>query len=640
MTAAASLVLTSMSLPTAAVGPASRLPLLHRPDAPGWIGSGVPGDVAARATSGSPPSLFPYTPQDDYGRSLAAADHRVAVLENDALRATVAVDLGGRLWSLYDKRARRELLYVNPVLQPANLALRNAWFSGGVEWNIGTRGHSPTTMSSLFAARVERPDGSPLLRLWEWERLREVIFQVDLWLPPGAGALAATVRVRNVNDASRPMYWWTNAAVVADAGTRVIAPASRAFRTVYPDGLDVVDVPDRSDGDSTVPASVGRAADWFFDVATDQRPWIVAVGADGTGIAHTSTAMLRGRKLFVWGTGRGGERWQRWLSGGADTRYAEIQGGLAPTQYEHVVMPPRTDWCWTETFGPVRVDAPADAPWPDAVTSAGRGVERSVPADALASWHADATEVLDLAPAKVLGTGTGWGALERRRRAAAGEAWCGDTGTPFDDGSLGPEQAPWCELLETGALAGSELVSHVHGGDWDARLAAAPTTWLTEYHRAAIAHGRGDLDAAVAHYDASLRMTRSPWALRGRSVAARDRGRADEAAALAVEAAHGAPHSWRLAVEALARLLDAGRPRDAVELAESLPTGVRSRGRVRLLEAWAAAESGAAARAAAILEAGVDIADLREGERSLDALWLMVHPDLPLPERYDFRMHA
>ena len=74
---------------------------------------------------------------------------RVAVLENEFLRATVALDLGGRLLSLYDRRAGRELLYVNPVVQPANLALRNAWFSGGVEWNIGTRpladddGHAP-----------------------------------------------------------------------------------------------------------------------------------------------------------------------------------------------------------------------------------------------------------------------------------------------------------------------------------------------------------------------------------------------------------------------------------------------------------------------------------------------------------------
>ena len=61
---------------------------------------------------------------------------RVAVLENDHLRATFLLELGGRLWSLLHKPTGRELLSVNPVFQPANLAIRNAWFSGGVEWNI------------------------------------------------------------------------------------------------------------------------------------------------------------------------------------------------------------------------------------------------------------------------------------------------------------------------------------------------------------------------------------------------------------------------------------------------------------------------------------------------------------------------
>ncbi|WP_344841667.1 DUF5107 domain-containing protein [Nonomuraea dietziae] len=48
--------------------------------------------------------------------------------------------LGGRLWSLVELSTGRELLHRNPVIQPANLALRDAWFAGGVEWNLGTTG--------------------------------------------------------------------------------------------------------------------------------------------------------------------------------------------------------------------------------------------------------------------------------------------------------------------------------------------------------------------------------------------------------------------------------------------------------------------------------------------------------------------
>ncbi|MDY5231128.1 MAG: DUF5107 domain-containing protein [Eubacteriales bacterium] len=45
-------------------------------------------------------------------------------------------EFGGQLWSLWDKKLSRKLLYVNSAFQPANLAIRNAWFSGGKEHNM------------------------------------------------------------------------------------------------------------------------------------------------------------------------------------------------------------------------------------------------------------------------------------------------------------------------------------------------------------------------------------------------------------------------------------------------------------------------------------------------------------------------
>ena len=88
---------------------------------------------------------LPYFVQDDYDRARTPRAFKAAVLENENLRATFLLELGGRLWSLFDKRTKRELLHVNPVFQPANLGLRNAWISGGVEWNFCWMGHTPFT---------------------------------------------------------------------------------------------------------------------------------------------------------------------------------------------------------------------------------------------------------------------------------------------------------------------------------------------------------------------------------------------------------------------------------------------------------------------------------------------------------------
>ena len=104
------------------------------------------------------PTLLPYQIQSGYDRKREMLEFDAAILENEYLRATFITELGGRLWSLYDKKAERELLYANDVFQPGNLALRNAWFSGGVEWNVGIKGHNPLTCSPLFAEEIKDTD--------------------------------------------------------------------------------------------------------------------------------------------------------------------------------------------------------------------------------------------------------------------------------------------------------------------------------------------------------------------------------------------------------------------------------------------------------------------------------------------------
>jgi hypothetical protein len=42
--------------------------------------------------------------------------------------------------------------------------------------------------------------------------------------------------------------------------------------------------------------------------------------------------------------------------------------------------------------------------------------------------------------------------------------------------------------------------------------------------------------------------------------------------------------------------------------------------------------------AARLLQQGIDVPDLREGE-SIEAVWRQACPGIDLPSRYDFRMH-
>jgi hypothetical protein len=128
---------------------------------------------------------LPYLMQDNYTRQRQTGQLQTVQVENAALRATFYASLGGRMISLYAKRQQRELLFDNRVFQPANLAIRNAWFSGGVEWNGPLYGHSLLTCSPVFAGLVKTARG-PLLRLYEFDRALETTWQVDVFLPTTA----------------------------------------------------------------------------------------------------------------------------------------------------------------------------------------------------------------------------------------------------------------------------------------------------------------------------------------------------------------------------------------------------------------------------------------------------------------------
>ena len=73
------------------------------------------------------PNPMPFTMQDNYALEESELEFPSIVLENEFLEAVFLPTLGGRLWSLYDKKAKRDLVTRNPVFKPGNFAIRNAW---------------------------------------------------------------------------------------------------------------------------------------------------------------------------------------------------------------------------------------------------------------------------------------------------------------------------------------------------------------------------------------------------------------------------------------------------------------------------------------------------------------------------------
>lgn len=637
----------------------------------------IPEDDRNRLGFGVRAPILPYRLQDGYDRRKAPRALCVAVLENEFLRATFVPELGGRLWSLFHKPAGRELLSVNPVFQPANLAIRDAWFSGGVEWNMSMVGHHPFTCSPLFAGRLRDPRGHDVLRFYEWERGRGLLFQIDASLPPGSRFLLVRVRLVNPNPTEIATYWWSNIAVPEAEGHRVLVPADWAVSFSYSGPLSRIPIPVPDPAkpvDVTYPTNLPSARDFFFRIPDGRRPWIASLDAQGRGLVQASTDRLAGRKLFVWGMSPGGRTWQSFLAT-PGTAYVEIQAGLGRTQTECVPMPVGEDWSWLECYGLMEADA-AKAHGKDWAAATG-DVEARLETEMPRTWMEEelrrTAALADAPPEELFQHGSGWGALEELRRKRAGEPALARASTPFPESDLGPQQRPWVELLERGRLPAGDAAQPpeswmiqepwrklLHDAAKESRGGNGPASlaWL---HLGVIAFTANRIDEARAAWEKSHALRPSAWALRCLAVLARHEKQLPRAVELLAEACKMLPGQLHLALECAQAMHDAGQPEALARFFDGLSEPLRQHDRMRLHALWAWLKTGDLKSARQTLEGDLEIVGLREGETSITELWFSYHEqrlakaqgvaidealrqrvrrEFPAPAKYDFRMAA
>lgn len=608
-------------------------------------------------------SPFPYRMQDMYGRELYDAEIDCAVLENEYLKAVFITSQGGRLWTLYDKVKGCELTFSNPVFRPGNLAFRNAWFSGGVEWNCGVIGHNPFTCAQLFTARLTSDDGTPVLRMYEFERIRCATYQMDFFLPEDSKLLFCRIRIVNPNSETIPMYWWSNIAVPELKNGRVVMSTNETF-TNRGGIISKTTVPISGGIDISYPVNSAYAIDFFWKLSENARKYICQLNNDGYGVIQTSTNRLKGRKLFVWGQGPGGEKWQEFLSAdGMGGKYVEIQAGLAHTQYECLPMPPKTAWEWMEAYGAMQADgAKVHGDWEDAKAEVEARLSDMINEEELEKMLYDTRKTIAMKPAEELvACGSGWGALENLRRAEQGEE---PISQHLDFGSAGYEQQPWVFLLKNGYLEDvcpCEIPkSWMYQAEWTEMLekaAAGPDeyNWYTWLQLGMIYFVERKLREAKKALEFSMRLKPSCWALYGLSNIARMKGDKEKTAMLMMRAYLMKPDDVSLAKEAIKAMFNGDMYVKLLDLMEKLPDNVAELGRIKLHKAFAYLRTGDIIKAEKLIYegGGISVPDIREGENSVTDLWFEIEEakaakegrafnreEAEPPANLDFRMDA
>src|SRR6266446_2864890 len=117
--------------------------------------------------------VYPYPFLDALTNKRIDKTYKAVYLENEYLRVSVLPELGGHIYEIFDKTTNRDVLYSNPVVKYAMVALRGAWVSGGIEWNFPD-GHTLTTVSPIdYAMRMES-DGSAAVAVGDTERVQRM----------------------------------------------------------------------------------------------------------------------------------------------------------------------------------------------------------------------------------------------------------------------------------------------------------------------------------------------------------------------------------------------------------------------------------------------------------------------------------
>lgn len=318
---------TYLTIPTYTRYPARRLPRLFRD---GWG------------------NFYPETQDDILGGPKRDVDYDAIVLENEHLRLTILPELGGKLWSAFDKNAGQEAVHVPDCIKPGLVQRSGGWIPGGMEFNFPI-GHHIRSMRPLPCAILESgPERAAALIENRCPR-SGMRLEVRVSLRRAEARFRVDYQVTNPTTLSGRWYVWNNVGMLAHDHWRMFSKgrymASAGRILSYPidrHGRDISWFKNRLGSmDSFV---VGHREDFFgcYDYRREH------------GLVHVAPwREMPGKKCFTWGTTYRHFDAERIFNDRGDD-YLEIQVSPVQTQGDFEIMPPGGSRSFGGTWIPFR----------------------------------------------------------------------------------------------------------------------------------------------------------------------------------------------------------------------------------------------------------------------------------------------
>ncbi len=298
--------------------------------------------------------LYPYFFFDKFSKKAINKDWKVIRLENPYIQVSVLPEVGGKVWGASEKSTGNEFIYTNHVMKFREIALRGPWTSGGIEFNFGIVGHTPSTASPVDYMMRQNPDGSVSCVVGTMDLPSRTRWSVTVHLPEDKACFETRAFWYNPSPFHQSYYSWMNAAVKATQDLQYIFPGNYHIGHNYSvplkpwpvdeEGRDLSWYKNNDFGSYKSYFTVGEYENFFGGYWHDLR----------FGFGHWALYDdMPGHKIWIWGLSRQGMIWEDLLTD-SDGQYSEPQAGRYFNQSDHGLFRPYTADRWKEVWFPYK----------------------------------------------------------------------------------------------------------------------------------------------------------------------------------------------------------------------------------------------------------------------------------------------
>lgn len=262
-------------------------------------------------------------------------EYKLVTLENEYVKIEILPEIGGRIYSAYDKTTGYDYFYKQHVIKPALIGVLGSWISGGVEFNWPFHHRASGFMPCDFIIE-ELPDGSAACHLSEHDPIDRMKGMVSIILRPDETSLETRMSLYNRTATEKSFLWWENAAVPVNTNYQIFFPQDVSYvnfhylksRTTYPIAGNGVynGIPMETDRDISWHKNTKEATS-YFACASDYDFFGGYDHGKECGVVHIGDHHISpGKKMFTWAYCQLSKSWENALTD-TDGEYAELMAG-------------------------------------------------------------------------------------------------------------------------------------------------------------------------------------------------------------------------------------------------------------------------------------------------------------------------